>query len=79
MIVYYRARSNYMTSTNLSYLSYIKGYSKDHMKVVDDMPASDWESYITVANHPEYPSATAAYCGAQAQVNHPIMIKPTSK
>ena len=68
-----------MTSTNLSYLFYIKGYSKDHMKVVDDMPASDWESYITVANHPEYPSATAAYCGAQAQVNHPIMINPTSK
>ena len=49
------------------------------MKVVDDMPASDWESYINVANHPEYPSATAAYCGAQAQVNHPIMINPIPK
>ena len=38
------------------------------MKVVDDMPPSDWESYLPVANHPEYPSATAAFCGANAEV-----------
>ena len=46
----------------------MKGYSKQHMKVVDDMPPSDWESYLPVANHPEYPSATAAFCGANAEV-----------
>ena len=38
------------------------------MKTVNDMPANDWESYVPVANHPEYPSATASYCGASAQV-----------
>ena len=39
------------------------------------MPANDWESYLPVANHPEYPSATASYCGVQAQVNLAILVQ----
>lgn len=35
---------------------------------VHDMPASQWQSYLSVANHPEYPSATASFCAAHAQV-----------
>ena len=35
---------------------------------VYDMPADQWESYLPVANHPEYPSATASFCTAHAQV-----------
>jgi len=43
-------------------------YSKEVGKVVDDMPGSDWDSFLPTAHHPEYPSATAAYCGAIAEL-----------
>ena len=36
---------------------------------VTDLPASDWESYLPVANHPEYPSASASFCAAHAQAS----------
>ncbi len=32
-----------------------------------EIPASSWESYINVADHPEYPSASMCACQAQAQ------------
>jgi hypothetical protein len=35
---------------------------------VRNMQGSEWRSYLNTANHPEYPSATAALCGAHAQV-----------
>jgi hypothetical protein len=35
---------------------------------VHDLPASQWKSYLNVANHPEYPSASASFCAAHAQV-----------
>jgi len=31
------------------------------------VPASQWRSYLPVADHPEYPSASAAFCAAHAQ------------
>lgn len=34
---------------------------------VNDMPASQWRSYLQTANHPEYPSASASFCAAHAQ------------
>lgn len=35
---------------------------------VYDLPGEQWQSYLKVANHPEYPSATASFCAAHAQV-----------
>jgi hypothetical protein len=35
---------------------------------VYDLPADQWKSYLPVANHPEYPSATSSICAAHAQV-----------
>lgn len=32
-----------------------------------NLPASQWRSYLPVADHPEYPSASAAFCAAHAQ------------
>lgn len=32
-----------------------------------ELPASEWQSYIPLADHPEYPSASACVCEAQAQ------------
>lgn len=31
------------------------------------VPASQWRSYLPVADHPEYPSASAAFCAAHAE------------
>jgi hypothetical protein len=33
------------------------------------MPGSEWTSYLDVADHPEYPSGSAAFCGAHAQAS----------
>jgi hypothetical protein len=34
---------------------------------VNDLPASQWRSYLSTADHPEYPSASASFCAAHAQ------------
>jgi hypothetical protein len=34
---------------------------------VNDMLAEEWSSYLPVADHPEYPSGSAALCAAEAQ------------
>ena len=31
------------------------------------IPGSQWKSYLEEADHPEYPSASACFCAAQAQ------------
>lgn len=31
------------------------------------IPANQWKEYLNVADHPEYPSASAAFCAAHAQ------------
>ncbi|MGF1720687.1 vanadium-dependent haloperoxidase [Vibrio kyushuensis] len=36
---------------------------------VSDLPASQWTSYLNVADHPEYPSASASFCSAHAQTS----------
>ncbi|WP_444930698.1 vanadium-dependent haloperoxidase [Microbulbifer sp. SSSA002] len=39
------------------------------MGTVDDLPASQWTSYLPVADHPEYPSASASFCAAHAETS----------
>ena len=46
----------------------IRGWVGPGKGAVDDMPAYDWKSYINVADHPEYPSASATFCAATAEV-----------
>ncbi len=36
---------------------------------VTDMPGEEWTSYMPVADHPEYPSGSAAFCAAHAQAS----------
>ncbi|WP_460231801.1 vanadium-dependent haloperoxidase [Aurantivibrio plasticivorans] len=36
---------------------------------VTDIPADQWDSYLGVADHPEYPSATASFCAAHAETS----------
>lgn len=35
---------------------------------VTDLPANQWHSYLSVADHPEYISGTTVFCGAAAQI-----------
>ncbi|WP_373501542.1 vanadium-dependent haloperoxidase [Desulfococcus sp.] len=36
---------------------------------VNDLPASEWRSYLNTADHPEYPSGSASFCAAHAQAS----------
>lgn len=36
---------------------------------VDDIPASQWKSYLGTADHPDYPSGSASFCGAHAEAS----------
>jgi len=36
---------------------------------VNDLPANQWASYLSVADHPEYPSATASFCAAHGEAS----------
>ena len=36
---------------------------------VSDLPASQWRSYLPVADHPEYPSGSTGFCEAHAEAS----------
>lgn len=36
---------------------------------VSDLPASQWKSYLNVADHPEYPSGSACFCAAHSEAS----------
>lgn len=36
---------------------------------VDDITGNEWESYLPVADHPDYPSGSACFCAAHAQAS----------
>ena len=69
MIVVWREKARYDAVRPFSAVRYlyknntIKGYAGPEMGIVDDLPGHEWTSYLAVADHPEYPSATAAVCG----------------
>lgn len=46
----------------------IEGYGGPGRGTVE-LPANRWRSYVTTADHPEYPSATTAFCASYAQVH----------
>jgi hypothetical protein len=36
---------------------------------VNDIPGNEWESYLPVADHPDYPSGSGCFCAAHAQAS----------
>jgi len=38
-----------------------------------DIPANDWDSYMPVADHPEYPSLTASVCAAYSEASRDFL------
>ena len=47
----------------------ISGWAGPGRGIVDDLPASEWRSYLSTGNHPEYPSGSSCFCGAYAQAS----------
>lgn len=39
------------------------------MGTVDDITGSEWSPYLQTADHPEYPSASASFCAAHAEIS----------
>ena len=74
MIVVWQEKYKYDAVRPFSAIKYlwgnqkIRGWGGPGQGVVDDLPASDWKSYLNVADHPEYPSASATLCAANAEV-----------
>ena len=69
MIIVWREKARYDAVRPFSAVRHlykneaIKGYAGPEQGIVDDLPGSEWTSYLEVADHPEYPSATATICG----------------
>ncbi|WP_406423075.1 hypothetical protein OH809_08005 [Streptomyces sp. NBC_00873] len=47
--------------------SKITAWGGPGMGTVDDIRASEWRSYLTVGDHPEYPSGSTTLCSATSQ------------
>ncbi|MCW8107160.1 vanadium-dependent haloperoxidase [Alteromonas ponticola] len=45
---------------------HVSSWGGPRQGTVIDMPANQWKSYMPVADHPEYPSASASFCAAHA-------------
>lgn len=49
--------------------SEVRAWGGPGLGVVNDLPADQWNSYLGVADHPEYPSASASFCAAHAETS----------
>jgi len=49
--------------------NFITAYGGKGQGTVNDIPASSWDSYMPVADHPEYPSLTASVCASFAEAS----------
>jgi hypothetical protein len=47
----------------------ITGWAGPGRGIVDDLPGSEWRSYLNTGNHPEYPSGSSCFCAAYAQAS----------
>lgn len=74
-IVIWKEKARYNAVRPHSAIKYIYGddfvtaWGGVGIGTVFDLPASEWTSYLPVADHPEYPSASASFCAAHAQAS----------
>ena len=73
MIVVWKEKRRWDAVRPFSAIKYLYGDQKltawggPFRGIVNDIPASQWTSYLPVADHPEYPSATTGACVAHAE------------
>ncbi len=71
-IVIWREKRRYNAVRPFSAIQFIYGddtvtaWGGPGVGTVSDITGNEWRSYLNVANHPEYPSATASFCAAHA-------------
>ena len=71
-IVIWKEKRRYDAVRPFSAIRYIYGHRRltawggPGQGTVNDITGNEWRSYLNVANHPEYPSATASFCAAHA-------------
>ncbi len=49
--------------------SWVTAWGGPGLGTVTDLPGNQWTSYLPVADHPEYPSGSASFCAAHAEVS----------
>ena len=72
-IVAWQEKARYDTVRPITAIQHI--YGDQHVSTYDDknpdtpdmIPASQWTPYMNTGDHPEYPSASACFCAAQAE------------
>lgn len=52
---------------------FVRAWGGPGKGTVNDLRASDWKGFLDVADHPEYPSGSAAFCSAHAQSARRLM------
>jgi len=57
---------------NVSPQSVVSAWGGTCRGLVNDMPPSNWQSYLRTMQHPEYPSATTCICASVAQYNRRV-------
>ncbi|MDX1613492.1 MAG: vanadium-dependent haloperoxidase [Candidatus Promineifilaceae bacterium] len=73
-IAFWNQKYKYDAVRPFSAIEYLYGHDPvtawggPYQGTVTDLPASEWRSYLQSANHPEYPSASASFCAAHAEV-----------
>ena len=73
MIVVWKEKRRWDAVRPFSAIKYLYGDQKltawggPFRGIVNDIPANQWTSYLPVADHPEYPSATTGACVAHAE------------
>ena len=58
----------YFLSSIIIIISHVRNFG-----IVHDLPASAWDSYMPVADHPEYPSLSASVCAAHAEASRSFL------
>ena len=47
----------------------VSGWGGPGRGTVNDLPGTEWRSYLNTGNHPEYPSGSGCFCAAHAQAS----------
>jgi hypothetical protein len=74
-VVVWQEKTRYDAVRPFSAIAHIYGANKvtawggPFQGTVNDIPANEWTSYLSVADHPEYPSGSSSFCAAHAEVS----------
>jgi hypothetical protein len=74
-IIVWQEKTKYDTVRPFSAIEWLYGdqhvtaWGGPGVGTVSDLPANEWRPYLITADHPEYPSGSASFCGAHTQAS----------